>query len=177
MTVITCNVCKTPFSKLAYLKRHKAKFHPVAETVTSLEDSQPTGTGTSGADSKPESAREDFEDWDNDPGVEFDLAVSDSSEISGKDDEQDNEESVEETELPKIKVTEELKVDDTLILGRIERKRTAPEKPRAPIRKKNVGGQRRGATREEKRMIAELDVSGVRVKIQRTDRASNDRAV
>ena len=53
---------------------------------------------------------------------------------------------------------------------------TTPEKPRASIRKKDVGGQKRETTREEKRMIADLGVSDVRVKVQRTDRASTDRA-
>ena len=109
------SVCKMPFSKLAYMKRHKAKFHPVSETVRSLEDAQPTGTGKSGVESKPGSAK-DSEDWDNDPDVELDLAVSDSSESSGED---DGQKSVEETELQKIKVTEELKVDKKLTLGRI----------------------------------------------------------
>ena len=45
-----------PFSKLAFMKRHTAKFHPVAETVRSL--SEPTGTGTSGVESKPGSTKD-----------------------------------------------------------------------------------------------------------------------
>ena len=137
------------------MKKHKAKLHPVAETVTSLEDSQPTGTGTSEAESRPGSAK-NAEDWDNDPDVELDLAVLDSFESS---DEDDGQKSVEETKIPTIKVTEELKMDQELTLGCTERKHTNLYPVKAPIKMKDK--ETVVENRPKRKLISnELNVSG-----------------
>ena len=120
-----------------------------------MEDSQPTGTGTSGAESKPVSAK-DSEEWDNDPDVELDVAVSDSSESS---DEDDGQKSVEETKMASIKVTEELKMDQELTLGRTERKHTNPDPVKAPIKMKDK--ETVVENRPKRKLISnELNVSG-----------------
>ena len=42
--VIQCDVSFRPFSKVSYMRKHKTKFHPVSQTVTSAVSDAPPVT-------------------------------------------------------------------------------------------------------------------------------------
>ena len=78
------------------------KFHPAAETTTQASVESKSSCGTS-CDFKEDKSNE----WDRDPEIELDFALSSDS------DDEECEKAAEAT-------------DDSLTIGRIERKRTRP---------------------------------------------------
>ena len=130
-TVITCSVCKAPFSKQAYMKKHMKRFHPVEETVTSSEASE---TSTKAAETrKLSSSSSEKEEWDRDPLVELDLDCSESEDS-------DPEKTVLLQEKPKSasKVAVEIEPKSDLTLGRTHRKPTVPNRVYAPVKEKSA---------------------------------------
>ena len=122
--IIQCDVCFRPFSKISYMRKHKTKFHPVTETVTSAV-----------SDAPPAISKRDTqlsEDWDHDPEVMLDYSDTGSfrpskSVESDKDKSSDDDEVIEKIE------------NEALTLGRIKRKPCEPQPVMAPIKKK-IGG-------------------------------------
>ena len=92
------------------------KFHPAAETTTQASVESESSCETS-CNSKEDKSNE----WDRDPEIELDFALSSDS------DDEECEKAVEAT-------------DDSLTIGRIERKRTTPDPVRAPMKKKVKSG-------------------------------------
>ena len=115
-TVITCSVCKAPFSKQAYMRKHMRKFQTAAETTTQASVKSESSCETS-CNSKENKSNE----WDRDPEIEIDFALSSDS------DDEECEKAAEAT-------------DDSLTIGLIERKRTTPDPVRAPMKKKVKSG-------------------------------------
>ena len=137
---IECSVCKSTFSKRANLNKHVKRYHPVSSTCAAASSKE------FGASSE----QSGFDELGSDPEVNVDYEDVRSSE-SENDSEGSDHETVDSSKD---------EADEDLTLGRTHRKRTEPEKVRAPKRQKKENAVELPKIITEKAMVDDRKISG-----------------